>query len=298
MAVNCKLILYADDSILLVSHKDPKVIENKLSTELQSVNNWLIENKLTCHPGKCETMLFGSKRKIKQISDFSVNFNGTSITSSSNVKYLGSMLDPSLSGHDNVMSIVKKSNGKLKFLYRNQQHLNTSTRKTLSSALIQGHMDYAAVSWYHSLSNPLKHKLQVIQNKMVRFILNMGPREHIGQSELQKLRYLNVKDRITQLSMNLVHDIFYDKSPNYMKTYFTKTRDVHMHNTRGSNLNFVIPKINNVTSGTFYYNACKQWNSLPESLRKTEQKETFKQALKTHLAEKALQQESASVVWH
>ncbi len=57
--------------------------------------------------------------------------------------------------------------------------------------------------------------------------------------------------------MNLVHDIFYDKSPNYMKTYFTKTRDVHMHNTRGSNLNFVIPKINNVTSGTFYYNACK-----------------------------------------
>ena len=61
MAVSCKLVLYADDSIILVTDKDPSVIETKLAIELESVNMWLIENKLTLHPGKCESILFGSQ---------------------------------------------------------------------------------------------------------------------------------------------------------------------------------------------------------------------------------------------
>jgi hypothetical protein len=53
MATSCKLILYADDSALLYADKDINVIQNKLSNELQSVNQWLVENKLSLHPGKC-----------------------------------------------------------------------------------------------------------------------------------------------------------------------------------------------------------------------------------------------------
>ena len=67
MATSCKLILYADDSALLFADKDKNVIENKLSQELNSVNQWLVENKLSLHPGKCEAILFASKRKCKKI---------------------------------------------------------------------------------------------------------------------------------------------------------------------------------------------------------------------------------------
>lgn len=42
--VNYKLILYADDIIIMVSHKGPNVIEAKLSAEIASDNNWPIEN--------------------------------------------------------------------------------------------------------------------------------------------------------------------------------------------------------------------------------------------------------------
>ncbi len=58
MLVNCKSILYAGDRIVMVSDKDPKVIKTKLVIELNSINNWLIENKLSLHPGRCEIMLF------------------------------------------------------------------------------------------------------------------------------------------------------------------------------------------------------------------------------------------------
>ena len=167
-AITCKLVLYADDSILLVSDKDPKAIEQKLEMELKSTNNWLIENKLTSHPGKCEAILFGSKKKCRQVTDFSVKFNGTSIQAKSSVKYLGTIMDQNLTSQDNISGIIKKANGKLKFLYRQRKHLNTHTRKILSSALTQSHSDYASVFWFHSASASLQRKLQVIQNKTVR----------------------------------------------------------------------------------------------------------------------------------
>ena len=61
-AVKCKLILYADDSALLVSGKDVVKIEQVLSRELKAVNEWLEENRLSLHIGKTKSILFGSKR--------------------------------------------------------------------------------------------------------------------------------------------------------------------------------------------------------------------------------------------
>ena len=65
--VQCKLLLYADDSALLVPGCNVKVIENTLGVELESVHQWLVDNKLSMHLGKTESILFGTKRKLDQI---------------------------------------------------------------------------------------------------------------------------------------------------------------------------------------------------------------------------------------
>ncbi len=46
VSVKCKLLLYADDSVLLMSHKDTKAISDTLSKELESCNEWLVDNRL------------------------------------------------------------------------------------------------------------------------------------------------------------------------------------------------------------------------------------------------------------
>ena len=51
-AVNCKLLLYVDDSALLVSGKDVNRIETIISKELQNISNWLVDSKLSLHLGK------------------------------------------------------------------------------------------------------------------------------------------------------------------------------------------------------------------------------------------------------
>ena len=76
LSVNCRLYLYADDSALLVRGKNPNLIAQSLSKNLESCKDWLNDNKLSLHLGKTESILFGTKRKLKQVNDFQVHCEG------------------------------------------------------------------------------------------------------------------------------------------------------------------------------------------------------------------------------
>ena len=81
-----------------------------------------------------------------------------------------------------VKSIIQKANARLKFLYRKQTFLNLHTIKLLVMSLIQCHFDNALCSfWYPGLTQILRNMLQTTQNKIIRFVLKMGPRSHIEQ---------------------------------------------------------------------------------------------------------------------
>ena len=147
--------LYADDSVILFSHKNPEIISQKLGLQLESCSKWLVDNKLSLHLGKTECMLFGPPRKLHQYQDFSINCNGTKIKAVQRVKYLGLQIDNMLSGENIVMSIIEKVNARLKFLYRHKKHLDFKCRQLLSSALIQCYFDYACSSWYAGLTKTL-----------------------------------------------------------------------------------------------------------------------------------------------
>jgi len=47
--VRCKVLLYADDSALLVPGFNVKDIEHTIGIELESVNQWLVDNKLSAY---------------------------------------------------------------------------------------------------------------------------------------------------------------------------------------------------------------------------------------------------------
>ena len=94
-----KLLLYADDSAILVADKSKTEVEKLLSDDLNLVSQWLIDNKLSLHLGKTESILFGSKKKKSNIIvHFTLNIscNGHSIQPTHSVKYLGTTIDQHL----------------------------------------------------------------------------------------------------------------------------------------------------------------------------------------------------------
>ena len=68
LAVNCKLmLLYADDSVLIVSDKDPQVVSEKLGLEMKHYHDWMVDNSLSAmHAGKTELILISSKKKLRK----------------------------------------------------------------------------------------------------------------------------------------------------------------------------------------------------------------------------------------
>ena len=115
-AVNHKLLLYADDSAILVADRNVSTIEILLQKELEVVSEWLVD-KLSLHLGKTEFILFGSKCRLKSQSNLWNSCEGTQIVSKEVVKYLGAVLEQCLSGESLVklIIIIQKANPRLKF---------------------------------------------------------------------------------------------------------------------------------------------------------------------------------------
>ena len=295
-SVDCKLLLYADDSALLVSDKNPGHIAERLGNELDSCRQWLIDNKLSLHLGKTECMLFGTKKRLNKVNSFSVSCGGQTIKSTKVAKYLGVTLDETLNGESIAQDVIKKAGARLRFLYRQAGSLNLTTRKILCNALIMCYYDYTCSSWYTSLSQHFKNRLQTMQNKVVRFILDLGPRAHIGQAERNKIGMLSVQDRVIQLKLNQVFKIFHEKAPVYLSANFTRTNSVHNHGTRDSSYNFIVPSNQGNVSHTFFYSGIKHWNSLPNSIKQISNLAQFKKTVKKHLMDQAIRTEQSSFI--
>ena len=54
------------------------------------------------------------------------------------------------------------------------------------------HFDYACAVWYPNLNKKYKNKLQVLQNKCLRFCLHFDSREHIETEHFDKIKWLPI----------------------------------------------------------------------------------------------------------
>jgi hypothetical protein len=295
-AVKNKLLLYADDSVIIASDANPDAIASSLSIDMKAINSWLVDNQLSLHVGKTELILFGSSRQLNKVDNFNVPYDNYIIQPTDSVKYLGATLDQHLSGEVMVDSIIKKATGRLKFLYRHSKIFSQKLRKDLCSSLVQCHLDYCSAAWYTGLTKKYQKKLQVLQNKMVRFILDMSPREHVGQAQLQTLKYLDIQNRYKQLRLRHVHNVFQSTGPSYLHQLFTRTSAVHSYGTRSNSLNVYVPRVKGQTFKSFFYQSILDWNSLPSDIKLIQDKETFKRAVKSHLSRNAMTQDLAAFV--
>ncbi len=100
---------------------------------------------------------------------------------------------------------------------------------------------------------------------------------------------LRIPSRVKQLRLNTAHKIFYNKALSYLNTNFKRARD-RAQSTRHSECNFTVPNIKGVEKNTFYFNAIKDWNSLPEQLKTCETVASFKIGVERHLMQKAAEE--------
>ena len=103
-------ILYVIQSITFQSFANNRASVTKAGVIcLESVNRWLVANKLTLNTTKTEFMLIGSRQKLKTISRSpSLSTNGTPIDQVTTTKSLGVYIDENLSWGNHINKLAKK----------------------------------------------------------------------------------------------------------------------------------------------------------------------------------------------
>ena len=195
---DCDIRLYADDTCISFKDKQVNTINNKLNQDFNTLCDWFLDNKLSIHFGeeKTKTILFSHKNLSKSAEPLIVKRNDVILKQYPSVEYLGCLLDNTLSGEDMAVKVLTKVNGRLRFLYRQGKYLNQRLRRMLCNTIIQPHFDYASSAWYPNLGKGLKNKLQIAQNKCIRYCLYLGNREGIRHKHFKEINWLPITDRI------------------------------------------------------------------------------------------------------
>ena len=283
-AVTCELLLYADDSCLLFQHKDVSEIERVLTINFSSLCDWFVDNKLSIHFGddKTKVILFSPKSKAKNADKLNITYNNMNIKQHTYVKYLGCVFDQCLSGELMATQVISKISSRLKFLYRKNRFLTPELRRLLCNALIQPHFDYATSAWYLNLNKGYKQKLQIMQNKCMRFCLMKDSRSHIGHNDFVAINWLPVNYRADQTYTSLVYKFFNGHGPVFMSSIFTSSNRRGIA-TRRSFQNLVQPSRKTVQGQrSLSYVGPALWNQLPEQVKSCCSTNSFKHALKRH----------------
>ena len=135
--------------------------------------------------------------------------------------YLGCLLDETLSGESMALKVINKIDSRLRFLYRKKNRFPSPLlRRLLCNSLIQPHFDYACSAWYPNLNKRLKSKLQILQNKCIRFCLNLNNRAHVGRNEFEQINWLPVNDRCKQIITSMSFKFCNNTSLPYMSDVF------------------------------------------------------------------------------
>ena len=120
---HCKIQLYADDTFLYVSSSSVTDIELMLSEDLKHIIEWLNNNFLYLNYSKTKIMVSGTHQRLARIDTFLVKAKDTVLSRVYHFKYLGVILDPSLSWNDHVDYIGRKVSMRLGNLRRARDYL-------------------------------------------------------------------------------------------------------------------------------------------------------------------------------
>lgn len=161
-----KIVSYADDTVLLFTAKTTSEVYEYAQTGFNSVTNWLQINLLTLNADKTKFIHFAMRKPqpsttnshlyAHQCGLFSVSMcNCPSILKTCNIKYLGIIIDETLSFRPHIENVVKRVR-KLIYVFKKLRSIaETKLISQIYIALCQSVIQYCITSWGGALKTYL-----------------------------------------------------------------------------------------------------------------------------------------------
>nr|CAH7733311.1 unnamed protein product [Callosobruchus chinensis] len=270
--VSAMFTMDADDTSIIISHKDNTTLESKTNDILSKVNGWFIENGLFLNGTKTSAIRFHNRQK--HCPPVSVNIGSQSISTEhfSEIKFLGLYLDANFNWKSHCEHLISKINS-VSYLFINLKDLLTSSQLLmLYYAQVESRLRYGIRFWGMST---LAQDVFVSQKRSLRSMAGISRRE--------TCRMLFRKYSILTVPALMILEMCLHVFKN--RDQFCNVCDVHTKNTRQRE-NVYVPYKRYVVG----YNSpdslgLRFFNKLPFSIRNSSNKNLFKSCLKKLLVE-------------
>ena len=286
------ITMYADDTEIGRSFTSVTEIKQHLMPAFCKIYEWLKCNKLSLNTVKTEFMVFGTNNRLNQLdkspvtTPYTLCFYNFEIKRVKHTKYLGLIVDDTLTWEKHIEYISTKINRNMGILKRTQNFLPKSSLITLHKTLIEPYFRYCNIVW-GQCNETLKDKLQSLQNKAVRTIVGQSYEYANHNRLLKEFGWLSVRNLINLDMGVFMYKTQHGMAPEEFNQLFVPVGNIHGCLTRSAqNGNLQLPKIKlKCAQGSISYSGAKLWNSIPPPvIRKAESIISLEEKYKDHLA--------------
>ena len=216
--------MFADDTNISFSSNTFSDLEHLINFELQSLNRWLIANKLSLNIAKTEFMVIGSRQRLATFDDpeLCVTVNNASVKQVKFAKTLGVTLDENLTWRDHVEVISKKISSGIGALKRIRELIDQDTAIKAYQGFIEPYFSYCAPVW-DGLGHTLSDRLQKLQNRAAR-VITRSSYDISSNLLLDQLKWNNLSvNRLKQKAI-LMYKTLNGQTPQYLHEMFTSRK--------------------------------------------------------------------------
>ena len=176
---------FADDTVAYVHGKTKDIVKSQLNEDLKNMTTYFKTNQLIIHlnKGNTETMIFGTSSRLSKCGKkLTLYYDDRVIHATETYKYLGTILDSTLSLSTNFDRMYKKTTSKLRRLYALRMYFDSSTKAKTFKAMILPCITYNCTVNLN-LTRTQRQKLQTIDRLPEKI---MGKKQTAIENEIKK----------------------------------------------------------------------------------------------------------------
>ena len=273
-----KYFIFADDMVLLSSHRNIIDAQNNANKDLLIYYNWLLHNNLKLNESKTVYMLF--KQKNTPESLMNIQINNHNITRVTSTKYLGLVIDDKLTWTEHIQKLHNKITPMIGALFRCTEYLNNKNRYLIYNAYILSNLRYLLTIWGTCNITNFK-RIQTLQNKATKTLFRLNYRTPTDtlykELNLNPLPYILKLEQCKQVYNILTNNL-------KCNTTIIFNDQIHNHNTRTrTNIHLTNARTNRALLNPLS-KALETYNDIPIQIRESQYR-TFLKKLKLYLNE-------------
>ena len=278
-ATNLDSILFADDTNLFISHKNPDFLISTLNCELIKLSTWFRASRLSLNLTKTNFMEFRPRQK--KSSNFNVVIDEKTIAQVNETVFLGVILDDNLTWKSHISSVAVKVSKSIGIIFRSSFYLSTPSLRMLYNAMILPYLNYCNLVWGSTYKTNLQ-RIVVLQKRVIRIVNKSYYNAH-SEPIFKKLNLLKFQDihfmHLGQFMFSFKNAIL----PRKFENKFAINNQIHSHYTRHAK-SFRLPLCRtNIRQFSIFFQGPKFFNSLSPEISGSSSLASFKKNLKASL---------------